>query len=85
MKMPEHQINYHKPASEIQDELSFLTKIKIAICGIVGHKWQFRDYSNYITSNGDKYPFSKSRECTRCHQVQYFYSDWKTELKKMFV
>jgi len=43
---------------------------------MVGHRWRYKDYSNYIKANGDQYDFKASRNCTRCSQYAYFHEIW---------
>lgn len=52
---------------------------KASLCKKFGHRWQYKDYSNYIKVNGEKYDFTASRHCSRCNQFAYFYKDWQTE------
>lgn len=52
------------------------------ICKIVGHKWRYKNYSNWIKENGDNYDFTASRNCARCDQNQYLNSEWKTADRK---
>ena len=47
------------------------------LCSYFGHKWRYRDYSNHIQSNGEKYAFRAARDCTRCKQFSYYYKSWK--------
>lgn len=49
------------------------------ICGIVGHNWRYKDYTNWMKENGDDYDFKASRKCLMCHQVEYLFEDWKAE------
>ena len=52
-------------------------------CVLFGHRWRYKDYSNFIKADGSKYDFMASRQCVRCHQVEYFYSsEWKTAIQK---
>lgn len=52
------------------------------LCKIIGHNWRYKDYSNWIKNCGDVYPFKASRNCSRCHQNQYFYDKWTIENQK---
>ncbi len=54
-----------------------------AICNIVGHKWRYQDYSNWIKENGDPYDFKASRTCMRCRERAYFYDSWVPAREKM--
>jgi hypothetical protein len=58
-----------------------LNTIANKLCKHFGHHWSYKDYSNHITANGDKYDFRASRHCSRCGQNAYFYSEWKNENK----
>ena len=57
--------------------IHFLKKV----CTVFGHRWLYKDYSNYIQADGSKYAFKASRSCTRCNQHEYFYSEWIAETK----
>lgn len=63
-------------------EKSIWQKFKIKFCELIGHDWQYKDYTNHIKANGEKYEFTKSRECNRCEINQYFYLEWRTEKHK---
>ncbi len=52
-------------------------QIKSWICDLVGHRWRYKDYSNYMKANGDPYDFQASRNCIRCGQYAYFHESWK--------
>jgi len=58
-------------------------QIKSWICDIAGHRWRYKDYSNFMKANGDPYDFEASRTCTRCNQYAYFYKSWKNEEKSV--
>jgi len=51
------------------------------LCALFGHRNIYKDYSNYIQADGNKYAFKASRCCTRCNQHAYFYSEWVVEEK----
>lgn len=53
------------------------------LCNIVGHKWRYQDYSNWIKENGDPYDFKASRTCMRCRERAYFYDRWVPAREKM--
>ena len=52
------------------------------LCKIVGHTWNYKDYSNWIKENGDNYDFKASRNCIICDQNEYLFEDWKSQDKK---
>ncbi len=52
------------------------------LCKMMGHNWRYKDYSNWIKENGDKYDFKASRNCIRCNQNEYLYSEWQTADQK---
>jgi hypothetical protein len=56
-------------------------RIAKKLCTHFGHRWLYKDYSNYIQADGNKYAFKASRSCTRCNQHAYFYSEWIVEVK----
>jgi hypothetical protein len=56
---------------------SILNLIAIKLCKRYGHNWLYKDYSNHMKWNGDKYEFRASRRCSRCNQNSYFYTEWK--------
>ena len=47
-----------------------------SLCKLIGHNWRYKDYSNWMKENGDKYEFSASRNCIICHQNQYLSTGW---------
>ena len=62
---------------------SHLDKIRSRLCTILGHRWMYKNYSNVMKANGEKYYFSASRFCTRCHQHAYFYDKWVNSAKSI--
>jgi hypothetical protein len=56
-------------------------KIKERFCRVFGHTWRYKDYTNFIKSNGDKYDFRASRNWLVCMQHAYFYDGWQNEGK----
>jgi len=52
------------------------------LCLVAGHKWRYKDYSNWKKENGDHYDFRASRICSRCKQNEYLYDEWKVEYRK---
>lgn len=63
---------------------TFLSNIANKICKTLGHRWRYKDYSNFMKPNGDKYDFTAARNCTRCSQHAYYYNTWKNEGKSKF-
>lgn len=55
--------------------------VSTKICTLIGHSWQYRDYSNYMKPDGRAYEFRASRKCKRCGQNAYFYNSWTNEPK----
>ena len=41
--------------------------------------WLYKDLTNAIKANGEKYPYTAVRKCKRCNKHQYKYSDWVDE------
>ena len=60
-----------------------LQQIKGLMCNLMGHRWRYKDYSNFMKENGEQYDFAASRICTRCNQNAYFYKIWKNETKSI--
>ena len=58
-----------------------LLRLANKLCSLFGHRWLYKDYSNYIQADGNQYAFKASRNCTRCNQHAYFYSEWITQSK----
>jgi hypothetical protein len=50
-------------------------------CNLLGHRWRYKDYTNSIKPNGEKFEFSASRFCSRCREHGYLYDEWKSESK----
>lgn len=69
--------NQKKQMTEINME-----KTISILCKLIGHNWSYKDYSNWMKSNGDDYPFKASRYCSRCKQNQYLYKAWQAENQK---
>ena len=67
----------------IETPVTSFDQVKIKICLLLGHRWRYKDYSNFMKPNGDPYDFSASRNCTRCNQHAYFYKTWKNEEKSI--
>ena len=55
--------------------------LNLKLCKLLGHQWSYKDYSNYVKLNGEKYEFRASRNCKRCSENAYFYTTWKIEPK----
>jgi len=45
-----------------------LLRLANKLCSLFGHRWLYKDYSNYIQADG-------------CNQHAYFYSEWITQSK----
>jgi hypothetical protein len=45
-------------------------------CNLLGHSWRYKDYSNFMKANGEKYDFTIARHCTRCQKRSYFNGKW---------
>jgi hypothetical protein len=45
-------------------------------CNVIGHSWRYKDYSNFIKPNGEKYDFTVARWCSRCHKRSYYNGKW---------
>jgi hypothetical protein len=57
-------------------------RVEKKLCQHFGHRWLYKDYSNYIRADGSKYAFKASRNCMRCNQHAYYYStEWIMEKK----
>ena len=56
-----------------------LSRAAVQLCKLFGHRWLYKDYSNYIQADGNKYAFKASRSCMRCKQHAYYYSEWIIE------
>lgn len=59
------------------DKLSFIHKASNTLCRFIGHNWRYKDYTNWMKENGEKYDFRASRKCTRCNLHEYLYEDWQ--------
>ena len=58
-----------------------LIRIANKLCRLFGHRWHYKDYGNHIQADGNKYDFKASRNCSRCNQHAYFYTEWIVEAK----
>lgn len=52
------------------------------LCKLTGHKWMYKDYTNWMKENGDSYDFKASRNCTRCNQYEYLFKEWEIKKEK---
>ena len=52
------------------------------LCGLFGHTWRYKDYSNWIKEDGAPYDFKASRNCARCNQHEYYIKEWGSESEK---
>ena len=59
------------------DKFNLLGKANNTVCRFIGHNWRYKDYSNWMKENGEKYDFKASRKCTRCHTHEYLFDDWQ--------
>ena len=48
-------------------------------CGLLGHKWRYKDYTNAFRENGVPYPYTDTRKCVRCEKKQYKFASWVDE------
>ena len=53
-----------------------------SFCKLIGHNWRYKDYSNWMKDNGDKYEFKASRNCFLCNQTEYLYNEWQIAKQK---
>ena len=70
-----------KKLSRLADRI--LNRIANKLCSRFGHRWLYKDYTNHIQADGSKYNFRASRNCTRCNQHAYYYTEWKVESKSV--
>jgi hypothetical protein len=63
------------------NEPNIMRKTIKSFCKLLGHRWTYKDYSNWIKENGEDYDFKASRNCSRCNQNEYLYKEWKAESK----
>jgi hypothetical protein len=59
------------------DKLSLINKANNTLCRLIGHSWRYKDYSNWMKENGEKYDFKATRKCSRCHLHEYLYEEWQ--------
>lgn len=59
-----------------------IKKTLVRLCRFTGHSWQYKDYSNWMKENGDRYDFKASRKCSRCKQLEYLFENWKIAKQK---
>ena len=69
---------------DLKQYLYMKKKLANKLCYVFGHLWRYKDYSDWMKENGDSYDFKASRNCSRCNQQEYLYSDWVTETKNFF-
>ena len=73
-----------KPAVKIEANIQYgvLRNSMSMFCKIVGHSWQYKDYSNWMKENGDHYDFKASRKCSTCDQYEYLSDKWEKQVKR---
>ena len=76
-----NQFSINTKAKLTQVKPSIVNRLKQYTCSVIGHQWQYRNYTNYMKPNGEVYDFTASRTCKRCKQNAYYYSEWKNEAK----
>ena len=55
----------------------------INICNLVGHSWRYKDYSNWMKENGEKYDFKAARKCVFCNRYEYLTTNtWNSSDRK---
>lgn len=59
-----------------------IQKALSTVCKHLGHNWMYKDYTNWIKENGEKYYFKASRNCKRCNQHEYLHATWEPETQK---
>ena len=52
------------------------------VCRVLGHNWRYKDYSNWMKENGERYDFKATRKCNRCLQHEYLYDQWELVEKR---
>jgi hypothetical protein len=45
-------------------------------CRLFRHAWVYKDLTNSIKLNGERYSLSAIRKCKRCEKHQYKYTEW---------
>lgn len=63
-------------------EITKRQKTMNILCKVVGHTWNYKDYSFWMKENGDNYDFKASRNCIICKQNEYLFEDWKSQTEK---
>lgn len=63
---------------------SILDQVRNWLCVRYNHRWTYKDYSNYMKSDGSRYDFVASRRCIRCNQHAYYTTMWKNAEKSRF-
>jgi hypothetical protein len=48
-------------------------------CRLFGHSWRYKDLSNYMKANGERYSCYTVRKCKWCEKHQYKYAEWVDE------
>jgi hypothetical protein len=55
------------------------------VCQVAGHRWRYKDYTNWMKEDGNSYDFKASRQCVTCKKHgYYFHNRWiETNSKNM--
>jgi len=81
--MPQHKV-IEMDLKSVETKNSHFANIKSRVCTLLGHRWMYKDYSNFMKNNGEEYHFAASRSCTRCKQHAYFVGKWENQEKSKY-
>lgn len=53
----------------------FIRTMMSALCGLLGHKWAYKNYELTWKDHGNPYDYKYSRRCQRCNDREVYKSE----------
>ena len=51
--------------------------LRSLVCHYTGHRWRYKNYTNWIKEDGSPYDFRASRVCLTCGEHGYYFHGWE--------
>lgn len=63
----------HNPFSFLKKGMKGIAKdLSEMVCQVAGHRWKYKDYTNWMKEDGNPYDFNASRYCPTCKKHGYY-------------
>ncbi len=63
----------HNPFSFFKTGMKGIAKdLSEMVCQVAGHRWKYKDYTNWMKEDGNLYDFNASRYCPTCKKHGYY-------------